>query len=110
MIRRPPRSTLFPYTTLFRSELEWGVDRFSASLLSELIATLLRYCQRYYERQFVLRHESSLPLLQVITRQIDHYILSGSIPKAGQPCACHFARSEERRVGKECSSRWSPYH
>src|SRR5260370_19454870 len=29
MIRRPPRSTLFPYTTLFRS---WPVrDRFSAS-------------------------------------------------------------------------------
>src|SRR2546422_6258357 len=28
MIRRPPRSTLFPYTTLFRSELVRGeVDR-----------------------------------------------------------------------------------
>src|SRR2546423_8034762 len=27
MIRRPPRSTLFPYTTLFRSvELGWVVD------------------------------------------------------------------------------------
>src|SRR5437899_7553753 len=24
MIRRPPRSTLFPYTTLFRSRLEWS--------------------------------------------------------------------------------------
>src|SRR3712207_7042054 len=24
MIRRPPRSTLFPYTTLFRSEIERG--------------------------------------------------------------------------------------
>src|SRR5260370_11072793 len=23
MIRRPPRSTLFPYTTLFRSPLQW---------------------------------------------------------------------------------------
>src|SRR2546430_10285315 len=23
---------------------------------------------------------------------------------------CVFARSEERRVGKECRSRWSPYH
>src|SRR3989442_9978059 len=23
MIRRPPRSTLFPYTTLFRSSLNW---------------------------------------------------------------------------------------
>ena len=22
----------------------------------------------------------------------------------------NFARSEERRVGKECRSRWSPYH
>src|SRR5260221_13140132 len=26
MIRRPPRSTLFPYTTLFRS-LRWALDR-----------------------------------------------------------------------------------
>src|SRR3712207_6877113 len=24
MIRRPPRSTLFPYTTLFRSPTHWG--------------------------------------------------------------------------------------
>src|SRR2546430_17535033 len=23
---------------------------------------------------------------------------------------CELARSEERRVGKECRSRWSPYH
>ena len=23
---------------------------------------------------------------------------------------CHDSRSEERRVGKECRSRWSPYH
>src|SRR3712207_7729534 len=27
MIRRPPRSTLFPYTTLFRSKVIAGVDR-----------------------------------------------------------------------------------
>src|SRR3712207_7385506 len=27
MIRRPPRSTLFPYTTLFRSEREWRSTR-----------------------------------------------------------------------------------
>src|SRR3712207_6908798 len=24
--------------------------------------------------------------------------------------ACAYRRSEERRVGKECRSRWSPYH
>src|SRR3989441_4434489 len=27
MIRRPPRSTLFPYTTLFRSELDAVLER-----------------------------------------------------------------------------------
>src|SRR2546425_6684469 len=27
MIRRPPRSTLFPYTTLFRSCFRWRRDR-----------------------------------------------------------------------------------
>src|SRR5688572_31764219 len=27
MIRRPPRSTLFPYTTLFRSQIEKRIDR-----------------------------------------------------------------------------------
>src|SRR3712207_9433348 len=27
MIRRPPRSTLFPYTTLFRSQLRQGLSK-----------------------------------------------------------------------------------
>ena len=26
------------------------------------------------------------------------------------PNSLHYERSEERRVGKECRSRWSPYH
>ena len=26
------------------------------------------------------------------------------------PKSAHRYRSEERRVGKECRSRWSPYH
>src|SRR5258708_27325584 len=34
MIRRPPRSTLFPYTTLFRSVL-FSLEDFSASCLDE---------------------------------------------------------------------------
>src|SRR5258707_4208319 len=28
----------------------------------------------------------------------------------GGTAACEPQRSEERRVGKECRSRWSPYH
>src|SRR3712207_2436921 len=41
MIRRPPRSTLFPYTTLFRSILVVGVAMLaSATLLPVLMALL----------------------------------------------------------------------
>src|SRR5256885_9110253 len=53
MIRRPPRSTLFPYTTLFRS-LERALARLLAdhvrvtgvvepSVLQDLVATLARF-------------------------------------------------------------------
>src|SRR3712207_9492176 len=38
-----------------------------------------------------------------ITKQPDHGTLSGSGANVTY-------RSEERRVGKECRSRWSPYH
>src|SRR3712207_7156369 len=38
MIRRPPRSTLFPYTTLFRSIASFTAQRFS---LDHLIRPLL---------------------------------------------------------------------
>src|SRR3712207_852590 len=33
MIRRPPRSTLFPYTTLFRSQVQVPVERLEAVLV-----------------------------------------------------------------------------
>ena len=29
---------------------------------------------------------------------------------AGRKVLGYYTRSEERRVGKECRSRWSPYH
>ena len=32
------------------------------------------------------------------------------VPYTTHTPTCKPARSEERRVGKECRSRWSPYH
>src|SRR2546422_6459603 len=44
MIRRPPRSTLFPYTTLFRSDLVLGLEGVDAVLLParELVQHIAR--------------------------------------------------------------------
>src|SRR3712207_6882407 len=51
MIRRPPRSTLFPYTTLFRSErdradLQQRGERDAAEVAFELLERLLRRLRR----------------------------------------------------------------
>src|SRR3712207_8897263 len=48
MIRRPPRSTLFPYTTLFRSE---SLHR--AALVLELAAPLPEVARRHDEGRLV---------------------------------------------------------
>src|SRR3712207_6857927 len=52
MIRRPPRSTLFPYTTLFRSEDEPAILRF-ARAWKVLKASPLKVADLGY----LLRHE-----------------------------------------------------
>src|SRR3712207_9461001 len=41
MIRRPPRSTLFPYTTLFRSDPDYS----DARLLKRIETALGRFCR-----------------------------------------------------------------
>src|SRR2546427_995221 len=47
----------------------------------------------------------------VASRYDSHNNDAGMALVADRPAAsCGAARSEERRVGKECRSRWSPYH
>ena len=42
------------------------------------------------------------------TVEADVFLSDGSFGRAATPSGR--SRSEERRVGKECRSRWSPYH
>src|SRR5690554_7369720 len=64
MIRRPPRSTLFPYTTLFRSQFErdnasqWslGRDKSLTKLLEQAGLTLLWLPSDRYQHVELLRH------------------------------------------------------
>src|SRR3712207_7387408 len=41
MIRRPPRSTLFPYTTLFRSDIFFAGDAFDLAHEIEILLEVL---------------------------------------------------------------------
>ena len=40
----------------------------------------------------------------------DKFVIGEDVKKMGRTWIITEQRSEERRVGKECRSRWSPYH
>src|SRR5438105_13816724 len=96
MLRQPPASTLFPYTTLFRSRL---------------------VARRHGEVGSVPVAEDTEPLevgaLQIDLQRADFKRL-GVLGDWDRPYLTmspgYEARSEERRVGKECRRRWLPEH
>src|SRR5258708_31102873 len=59
MIRRPPRSTLFPYTTLFRSSWE-GRDCSAFSFLSDTMGTSRKETKRSEEHTSELQSPDHL--------------------------------------------------
>src|SRR2546430_12000150 len=75
MIRRPPRSTLFPYTTLFRSELRdrecLGVERGRAvgGVFQELAP---RYWLRSEEHTSELQSQSNLVCRLLLEKKKTH--------------------------------------
>src|SRR3712207_9587741 len=59
MIRRPPRSTLFPYTTLFRSAASGSLSRLT-SLNSIRCSLRYRFARRHQEQAEVLNNTTLL--------------------------------------------------
>src|SRR2546430_7638871 len=143
MIRRTPRSTLFPYTTLFRSHA--GIADFDDSQWPTIAPTSLserrgagRVSFNWYRLTFRIPKQvgdfDTAGASVWFETRLDDYAevwVDGELDRSfGQEGGSVVAgwnatnrvligrnvtpgqqvRSEERRVGKECRSRWSPYH
>src|SRR2546422_2605973 len=134
MIRRPPRSTLFPYTTLFRSRS--GAAQTATWIASPPAPTVGDTI--WLERAIAVpagwqvragkldATEAVEPLADpAVLRRAGGWVVryavvawKPGVHKLGLPPLWRLGpdgradstRSEERRVGKECRSRWSPYH
>src|SRR3989441_4314741 len=163
MIRRPPRSTLFPYTTLFRS-LHYVTDGFAGirrrrsgtgwsyyapdgarirdpSTRKRLNALAIppawtdvwicpdpnghiqatardargRKQYRYHPSYREMRDKSKFrrmlefsEVLPILRERVERDLRADDLTR--RQILATVVRSEERRVGKECRSRWSPYH
>src|SRR5256885_9832714 len=66
MIRRPPRSTLFPYTTLFRSELVERVDAAEQLDLLHLAGGSMDAAGEVAPRLEALRHAENVVALGAV--------------------------------------------
>src|SRR5256885_16709280 len=108
MIRRPPRSPLFPSTPLSRSgdatevEARWRQTRQQA----DAAQAQLQLSQRQHDNNQALVTQGFISTTALATSQSNLDAARANLA-AAQAAA---DRSEERRVGKECRSRWSPYH
>src|SRR2546430_15494691 len=98
MIRRPPRSTLFPYTTLFRSQEE--VIGASGGVFGVLLAFAW-----YFPRQRIILLFPPIPMpawLFVTVYGLLELFFGVTGRQQGE-----IGRASCR---ERCRSRWSPYH
>src|SRR5438270_7236888 len=97
MIRRPPRSTLFPYTTLFRSHLA-GTGRVRACLFrfAPGAPTMLVPSQRSEEHTSELQSQSNLVCRLLLEKKKKEQSTKRKNPHttAGRPHSCHPSTSD----------------
>ena len=128
MIRRPPRSTLFPYTTLFRSydkalntysQVNPTDNRRIARIMNNHAGNYMcmgnnhkavEYCLKALEmyQEIFGAGNDQLSIARLLCNLGGSYCGLGQYENSLE--SLEKSRSEERRVGKECRSRWSPYH
>src|SRR3712207_9342431 len=100
MIRRPPRSTLFPYTTLFRSRGRlWCSDGSCVRLRPERPNQVWAY-------DFVQDRTRDGKVLRMLV-VVDEFTRECLAIRVERRLG---SRSEGRRGGKEWRFRWAPDH
>src|SRR5947209_20251448 len=99
MIRRPPRSTLFPYTTLFRSE---AIKKQTISIETTVNVPVENVWEYWSKPEHVIKWNQASDDWHTTRGEND-------LRKGGKFSfrmeAKDGSRSEERRVGKECRLR-----
>src|SRR5260370_3550072 len=104
------------------SKIEWFVDvsfffssrrrhtRFKCDWSSDVCSSDLKLMGPFFVLGSQLSSLPSSPLPSGRRKYV--FLVSFSISELARKWnpACCGSRSEERRVGKECRSRWSPYH
>ena len=72
-------------------ELEQGIDKHSKNLIVSNIELFLKYCNRFYDRQFITRENENEGLLGAFESALNAYLHSGKAQEFGPPTVSYFA-------------------
>src|SRR2546422_11634142 len=96
------------YDVVMNNQVQFFVDRFTTSR-RDVVGLWLQRSPQYLGMIRPVFRSKGLPDELAYTAMIESGFNPRAVSRAGAKGLWQF-RSEERRVGKECRSRWSPYH
>ena len=77
-----------------RSELSQGVDKHSKELVLANIELFLKYCLRFYDRQFITREKENRGVIKIFKTSLNSYIHTGKAKEFGTPSVNFFAEQQ----------------
>lgn len=73
------------------TEIGQNLDRHSKKLLVANLELLLKYCLRFYDRQFITREHINRGVLEQFEQKLNDYLLSDKLQTEGIPTVAYFA-------------------
>ncbi len=72
-------------------EISQNIDRHSKKLLIANLELLLKYCSRFYDRQFITREHVNHGILEQFEQKLNEYLRSDTLQSHGIPSVNYFA-------------------
>jgi len=73
------------------SEIGQNIDRHSKKLIVANLELLLKYCSRFYDRQFITREHVNHGMIEQFEQKLNEYLLSEKLKINGVPTVAYFA-------------------
>ncbi len=74
------------------TEISQNIDRHSKELIVANLELLLKYCSRFYDRQFITRGHVNHGLLEQFEQKLNEYLLGEKLRTDGVPTVAYFAQ------------------
>src|SRR5256885_5650721 len=106
----PPRRVTRRRKRVFFFQAEDGIRDYKVTGVQTCALPIYLVFETVLQGNGALVRADAAALSQVLDNLLSNAIKFSPSGKHIRITVCEPGRSEERRVGKECRSRWSPYH